>query len=308
MAQGVQRDAFKSKLQSEFSRVGKTALPLIYYRSFSNIPYAKEMSDLLNAEQAAKEIHGDDLKEQLNAAPIMEARYKGGAIALERFIANYPDAQVLEIAAGFSLHGTFLSQKYPSVRYIETDADKNTVHIKEELIHFLLGDGDHSDPADLEFKTLNLVSDEGVSAALELIDPKRPLVIYCEGLLSYLNDKEKHALAGNIKKLLAKSSGVWITPDPAMSAERRNRLAGFNSGFNIIKRTAETLTGQKYDDHGFGTEADADRFFEQENFALEKVSQPINLDAIKNCNIEKQLAKEIVEDVAQFGKVWILSI
>ena len=102
MGQNIQRDAFKSKLQDEFSGVGKTALPMIYYRNFSNIPYAKEMSDLLNAEQAAKEIHGDDLKEQLNAAPIMKLATKAGETVLG-IIQKYPDAQVFAAAAGFSL-------------------------------------------------------------------------------------------------------------------------------------------------------------------------------------------------------------
>ena len=45
--------------------------------------------------------------------------------------------------------------------------------------------------------------------------------------MAYFNESEKQILADNIKNIFTQFQGFWVTPDPAMSAERRKRFSKF---------------------------------------------------------------------------------
>lgn len=288
----------------EFAKVSKSAFPLVFHRSFYGIAYAREMAELMDAKTVAIKLHGPDLEVQYELVPVMEARYKGGQAVLEKFISQYPNAQVLELAAGFSLHGAFFAKKYPKIIYTETDYKKETVALKKKLIQTLV----KAKPENLYFAQANALRAEELKKILRHADPRRPLLVYNEGLMSYLNEEEKRDLAQNVKRLLLRFGGAWITPDPALSAQRRARLRLFNRGFKNIVKSAERVAGQKYDDHGFLSEHQADEFFLKSGFTLEKFAQPVNLNSFKACGLSRPLIQKITEDIKKYGKVWTLTL
>jgi O-methyltransferase involved in polyketide biosynthesis len=288
----------------EFSKVSRTAFPHIYFRSFYGIPYADEMSELMNAKEKTEELHGKDTAHE-ETIPIMEARYKGGERALEDLIRQNPNAQVLELAAGFSLHGTTLAEKYPEIEYFESDYSPETIAAKRDVIESQLL---KRKLPNLHFVQGNALDEENIKGVLADADPRRPLLVYNEGLMSYLSDAEKEKLATIIKDLQRQFGGAWITPDPAMSAERRDRLATFtksmsNKGF--LKR-AEEIAGQRYDDHGFKSEKGADEFFASQAFNIEKLPQPTDLHSFQSYGFEEEMIRQLSEDIREHGKVWIL--
>ena len=113
--------------------------------------------------------------------------------------------------------------------------------------------------------------------------------------------------ANKIKTYLGQFGGVWITPDPSLSAERRNRLGLFSTAFRDSAKKVEQLAGQKYDDHGFVSERAADMFFESGGFVIEKLTQPTKL-VTASIDSESENQQRIVEDIRQWGRVWVLSL
>ncbi len=279
-----------------FKNISPTAFGHIYFRSFYSIPLASEMADLMEAEKKTSEMYGKVLM-----VPVMEARYKGGESCIVDFIKENPEAQILELASGFSLHGTNLSLQYPSIEYIETDLP-DMVATKIDVLKKL-----SMARPNLRFASANALD---LDALRKLVsDSARPLAIYNEGLMSYLSDDEKNRLATIVRELLKDRVGIWITPDPALSAERRKSIRQIlpDSWSQQIKRV-EDITKQKYDDYGFKSEADADSFFEQNGFNSEKVPQPTDLNSFTACNLDPQLVEKLKNNIRSGGKVWLSRI
>ena len=247
----------------------------------------------------------DDQRDQLFAwAPIMEARYKGGEAALEECIQRFPNATVLEIAAGFSLHGAELAEKYPTISYIDSDYDQNSVVLKqsilqEELLQVPLNN--------LQFTVLNAMNTEELMQMAERLDSDRPIIIYNEGLMAYMNATELQQLAANIKGLLGKFGGAWVTPDPALSEQRRVGVAKLSDDLAGLIRSAETLAEQNYQQHGFKNPEEADIFFAKNGFTIEKFSQPTDLHSFDSAKINPDLAIKLQQDIKDNGRVWVLT-
>jgi len=288
----------------EFTKVSKTAMPHVFYRTFYGLPHAEEMAALMKAEQITVQLYGAYNKKQLEIVPIMEARYKSGLKAMETYIELHNrKVQILELAAGLSLHGTLLSEKYPDINYIETDYSSGIIESKKKIIRQLI----KKNLPNLRFLKANALEEASFKNFLKTLRSDLPLIVYNEGLLNYFNGKEMRVLARNIKFLLSKFGGVWITPDPAMSAERRASLGTAAPNFLKLAKKAEAVAAQKYEDHGFKNEQEADKFFKSQGFSLKKFSQPTDLNSFKELRISSVAAKKIKENIKKYGKVWILS-
>lgn len=287
----------------EFKKISPTAFNQAYLRTFYGIPHAREMAALINAEEERIKLYGAELHENLEDVPRFEARYKGGASALDDFCGKNPQAVILELGAGFSLHGAALTEKYPAVAYLETDLPE-MIRLKENAIGALI------DPSrgNLHFAAANALDAAAVEKALAVAAGHRPLAIYCEGFIDYLSLDEKRKLAAIIKRLLRKYGGVFITPDPSVSVERRAAQALFMKGAQERTKRVESVVGQRYDDHAFQNESDADLFFENCGFTVKKFPQPIALHSFAACRITADVTEKIIKDIRTYGKVWVMVI
>ena len=84
-----------------FESVSNTALLTSYSRSFSDIPYEKEIYDWLS-----KNCNGEFKFNKLRA-PEMEARYK----LIDQLIKKVDIPQILELASGYSSRGLIFSSE-----------------------------------------------------------------------------------------------------------------------------------------------------------------------------------------------------
>ena len=71
-------------MASYFEKISPTALMVAYARQFTDIPYSKELSQLVNAEAfveqleaAVEQFEGHKLDKPVETAALFEARYKG---------------------------------------------------------------------------------------------------------------------------------------------------------------------------------------------------------------------------------------
>jgi O-methyltransferase involved in polyketide biosynthesis len=221
---------------------------------------------------------------------------------LDHFCAQHSNAQILELGAGLSLHGLALAERYDGIDYLETDL-ADMIRLKETIMGKL-----GRVPQNLRFADANALDEEALSNALLKTRSHAPIAIYCEGFIDYLSLKEKETLVEIIKHMLSRFGGQWITPDPSVSIERRAFQASFMSGARERTKQVESIVGQRYDDHAFANEADADAFFQKNGFMVVKYAQPIKLNSFSAANIQKELEPKIIEDIRQYGKVWVMSL
>jgi len=127
-----------------------------YVRGFSDIPYTKELSELVNAQSVVETLLGQKLEQGAEIAVLIESRYR----AIDRAFVNlHPKnncRQVIEIASGLLPRGMIISQD-PEVTFIETDLPTMTDR-KTSLVKALIGDRSnlHFLPVDIAAKSNQL--------------------------------------------------------------------------------------------------------------------------------------------------------
>lgn len=97
---------------------------------------------------------------------------------LTQLIQQYPDLQVLEIAAGLSPRGWWFRSHYPMIDYRELDLP-NMAETKQMALMQISN-------AQPEVLSADLFSAD-FQKAFAVFDPKRPLVVISEGLINYFD-------------------------------------------------------------------------------------------------------------------------
>jgi len=61
---------------SSFDTISPTALMVAYTRQFTDIPYSKELAQLVNAQTFVEQLKRKSLEQSVEVAVLVEARYK----------------------------------------------------------------------------------------------------------------------------------------------------------------------------------------------------------------------------------------
>src|SRR5262249_24904556 len=133
----------------------------------------------------------------------LEARYK----AIDRALVEYRPTQVLELASGFLPRGLEMSLD-PRLTFVESDLPE-VIQAKQQLVRTLAGDRPN-----LHFAEIDAAGPaDRFAAASQHFAPDQAVAVVCEGLLIYLDMEEKRRVCGNVRQVLEKHGGVWITAD-----------------------------------------------------------------------------------------------
>lgn len=97
---------------------------------------------------------------------------------LHQLIAQFPDLQVLEIAAGLSPRGWWFRQQYAQIDYRELDLPE-MAKTKQAALKQI-------DPNSPEVLSVDLFTHD-FQNAFKVFDPQKPLVVISEGLINYFN-------------------------------------------------------------------------------------------------------------------------
>ena len=245
-------------------KISPTAKLVAYLRTFTDIPFTKEIAAKSGAEKTFHELADESAKSMIRLAPMWEARYK----VTNRILTERGITQVLELAAGLSPRGLAMTGN-PNVVYVATDLPQILEEEKEiaEAILVKL----NSERPNLYFQPANCFSMDSLLTAAVAFKHDRPLAIITEGLFPYLTRDERKALAGNIHELLEKYPGLWITTDvhtkqflqkiPQFDENAKKRLTRISSS------TETALESNIFDD-----ENDLKQFFEKAGFKMEEYS------------------------------------
>ena len=99
-----------------YEKISSTAKLVAHIRSFTDIPFTKEIAAASGAETDFQTLTGKSAEFMTQSAFNLEARYK----TTDQIIARYRITQVLEIAAGLSPRGLAMTED-PNVVYVATD-------------------------------------------------------------------------------------------------------------------------------------------------------------------------------------------
>jgi len=287
---------------SNYDMITPTALLMAYYRSFSDIPYAKQCSTVLGGERAARLMLGEDLELlTIHTSPFIEARYK----CFDRFIAHHDN--VLELAMGASVE-----------RGIGIAADPCKVYVGTDLADMIMAAGELVDTIQAErhpnhhLDVANaLYYGDLLQAAKRFVSPRELLVIH-EGFFQYLTADEQVACARSIYHLLKKYGGRWVTPD-ILSVESSSHDATalgpeLSAAINRTIQRIYKVTDRRPDNGYFRTESEASRFLQECGFSFQQ--HPISLDASSLSTMERlwgDRERRAYEPLLRRQCVWVMS-
>jgi O-methyltransferase involved in polyketide biosynthesis len=249
-------------MKETYEKISPTAKFVAYLRTFTDIPFAKEIADESAAERTYQQFAGESKESLIRLSPYWEARYK----ATDRIITQRAITQILEVAAGLSPRGLAMTEN-PDVVYVVTDLPQ-ILDQEKAIAEAILARLNSSRP-NLHFETANALDLESLLKASTVFVSDRPVAIVTEGLLPYLNREEKTVLANNIHELFRRYQGVWIASDVATRQyleatlrldekrrERHNRIA--------------SSTGSDLESNLFADENDLRNYFDKAGFRIEE--------------------------------------
>jgi len=270
--------------------VGATAKIVAAYRSASRIPYSKRIATLSGASKACSRLitaQSPETNHLLRA--FFELRFK----ALSQVIIGLRLRNVLEIAAGFSPRGLILARGDSSLNYLATDWD-NASELME--IYAKILENEKSRP-NLSVCPLNALDGAAMHNAADRFTG--PVIIAHEGFLRYQNRAKKGVFAKNVRSVLEKKGGFWVTPDVLTKDEHRRTAPLMDQRST---KEINSIGGRNLHRTYFEDADDAEQFFKKNGFIASRVRQMEIVDHLRSPITSRAL------DYLKNREIWIMRL
>lgn len=250
------------KENNNYENIGPTARGTAYRRTLSDIKYVKEIFDALESlEKLTNPVEIEYLEnvKKSKLVPQFEARYK----LTNRILAENKNNQVLEIAAGLSPRGLIMTEENPLLRYVELDLPAMAQR-KRKILRTLFEQHKAEPRNNLHVEDGDALDNDSLLAAARHFR-REPVSILNEGLLRYLGFDQKTTVAKNVRSLLEKFGGVWITPDITFK-----KIAAFQQEREDSRKRVMAISGINVEKNAFENADAARKFFNDLGFAVEQ--------------------------------------
>jgi len=237
----------------DYSTISPSALSLLVMKSRSSIPFAKEAAHLLWGDSIPEElVHALTDENARRRLGHFERRYG----SLDRLLEQAACPNVLEIGSGLSFRGLELART-SLTHYVDTDLPA-LVSLKADLVAKL-----HPGPllGSLHVRALDALDGDAFRSTVDAM-PDGPLAIANEGLLVYLDRREKARLAANVHAALRERGGLWLTADVYL----KNR--GGSAPTVGYGRSRAFIDAHRVEQNKFDDWAGAQRFFHEAGFEV----------------------------------------
>jgi O-methyltransferase involved in polyketide biosynthesis len=224
----------------------------------TSLPFARQAAELLWGADA---VHASEREAASTpGAAGRREHFELRARSIDEAIEAARATRVLELAAGLSFRGLDMAARRAEVFYLDTDLP-GMVAAKQDLVGRL-----HPQPlhGTLLVQPLDALDGAAFRASVALLPPG-PLAIVQEGLLMYLDDAEKAALAASVREALLERGGVWITADVYVRSELKPHRE---------ERTARFLEQHRVEEKKFADFASASAFFEAQGLTVARRMSP----------------------------------
>lgn len=284
--------------EEAYEKISATAKLVAHVRTFTDIPFAREIAAASGAEKDFQTSTGKSVETITQLTPLWEARYK----ATDQIIAQHHITQVMEIAAGLSPCGLAMTEN-PNVVYVATDLPQ-ILEQEKAIAESILATLNIHRP-NLYFRIANALDREGLLQAATPFQSGKPIAIITEGLLIYLTHAEKETLAGNIHDLLKQYDGIWITPDVSTTKQSWKHFAD-----NNLRQRVHNVSGaikREIEKNTFEDENEMRQFFTKAGFTIEEYPHTNVQEHLSSLNLLNLNREEILE-LLQLGKTSILTV
>ncbi|MBE9171495.1 class I SAM-dependent methyltransferase [Pleurocapsales cyanobacterium LEGE 06147] len=240
-----------------FDLISPTAISAAYCRQFSDIPYAFELAQQVDACTVFEQHGGNNLEEIAPLLLQIEGRYK----AINHLITMFGFTQIIELASGLLPRGIEMS-KNPNITFVESDLPA-MIDLKKQLVMQLIGKRPN-----LYFEAIDATSRPSqFPIHANYLRKDERVAIICEGLLLYLTFSEKEQISANIRDMLQQYGGVWITPDIS-TKENWYKMQENKPKSQRMVQTISEKTGRSIIDNSFDDREHARQFFVEQGFCL----------------------------------------
>ncbi len=289
--------------RNDHDRISPTAKITAYWRSLSDIPYSKEIAEAVQAEETAKELVGERILTMGKLSPlIFEVRYKAINSGLNRSgISN-----VMELAGGLSPRGLEIAAD--GGFYVGTDLPEMHSESSPVIVSIARRTGVPLDK--LHLQPANVLKKAEMEDAAAHFAGKR-FAVCNEGLLMYLDIREKAEMARNIHDLLLPAGGKWITTDIVFREIRQKIFAMLGPE---AKKVAEPSmknisehTGRDVFANNFSSKAEAVDFYGELGFDIEEYPMYSGEYPLSTAAMLPESLREEYLGIFSSAKAWILA-
>jgi O-methyltransferase involved in polyketide biosynthesis len=261
-----------------------------HLRSYSNIPYSKEIDELYEAKSAFLEIAGKRADEFLFTAVWMELRYQ----SLTNSIKDHGCDNIIEIAAGLSPRGLNYTRNNNAVRYVEIDLPE-MIEGKRRMMQFYK---EQIREGYLRLCEVDIFSKSGLHSAAEHLEGS--ICVINEGLLDYLTMDEKSTLALNIHDLLSQRGGSWLTSDLFYPS-----MVHLNSAMREVMENMSKIIKRNLPGNFFESLASAEKFYRDLGFEIKRLNQRDLVKKLQSLS-QVEITPQELWHILSFSYLWVL--
>lgn len=234
----------------DFSSISPSAKALLLVKAQTALPFARRAAELLWGASAVQQAERETASTP--GAAGRREHFEQRSRSIDAAIEIVGSPRILELAAGLSFRGLDVASRRADAFYLDTDLPE-IASMKTELVARL-----HPAPlrGTLFVRPLDALDREAVRTTVSLL-PAGPIAIVQEGLLMYLDDAEKAALAATVRGVLLERGGAWITADvyvrSALRPHRDERTTKFLEQHKVEEKKFADFTAAAafFDSHGF---------------------------------------------------------
>jgi Leucine carboxyl methyltransferase len=271
---------------NSFDKISPTALMVAYVRQFTDIPYSQEISTLVNAQAVVESLIKNNSNRPVEIGVYIEGRYK----IITKLIIQSQATQIIELASGLQPRGIVMTEN-PDILFIESDLP-GILTQKQEIVQELIGNRPN-----YKFIPINVTSvPSQFPLHADYLNTQKPVVITCEGLMTYLTFAEKQLVFRNICGMLEIYGGMWITPDFNSKIEIEN-IIKISPSLQNFGQTVGNITGRNINDYLFQNLDHIKLFASEQGFEIESYSMIdilSELTCLKPLNIDLKIAKSML--------------
>ncbi|BAZ13046.1 hypothetical protein NIES4071_48800 [Calothrix sp. NIES-4071] len=269
---------------NSFDKISPTAIMVAELRQFTDIPYSKEIAQLVNAQAVVEKLIENNLNRPVEVGVWLEGRYK----SVNKLIGQA--TQIIELASGLQPRGMVMTEN-PDIIFIESDLP-GILSQKQEIVKKLIGNRPN-----YHLIPINVTSDPSqFPLHANYLDTQKPVVITCEGLMMHLTFAEKQMVFKNIREMLEIYGGMWITPD-LNDKVGLNKMRSFSPGLQNISRTTAEITGRNVDDYLFENPDHVKQFAQLQGFTIDSYNMLEIIDSLtclEPLKIDVEIAKSML--------------
>lgn len=284
------------------SKISPTNFITAAARGRTNIPHAKEISKLIDADNEVKKFLANIRKsvpaetpdEKIISLPAyFESRYLGMKKAIQIMVDDGLNFFV-EFACGFSTHNINTVKDFYNITFIASDLTE-IITEKEKIDRRVAKKAIFNR---LFFKAINILNYKDIKNGVNSVKDSGEIVFLAEGLLRYLNRQQQTVALNNISGLLSTRGGYLITHD-FLSAVHTKKL---NQENEAIIAAFSREVGTDLNSNGFDSEEAAKEFIDSCGFKMYSIKQVDNINELSEVPPPDE-AKKVLE-----GKIWIMSL